>query len=448
MTQSLESLTAQVLDIAASAGATSAEALAIDGTSLSITVRDGDLEKADRSEGVDLGLRVFVGQKQACVSTSDTSPESLRAVAERAVAMAKVALDDPYIRQAEPGEFTTDTDVSVLDLYDPADEPEAAALKETAQAIESAALTQEGITQSGGATAAYGSRRIHLMTSAGFSGGYARSDNALSCTAIAGSGAQMERDTDGDYRVYRSDLRSPEDIGTTAATRALEAMGARKPPTGTYPVLYDERISSGLIGHILAAINGQSIARGSSWLRDKLGEQILPESLSIIEDPHRPRVQSSKLFDGEGLATSKRAIVENGVLQSWTMDLSTAAKLGLQSTASAARGTGAPPSPSVGNAALTQGDKTQAELLRNMGTGLLVTEMIGNSINPTTGDYSRGAAGFWVENGEIAYPVNECTLAGNLLDISRTMIAANDARTHLSRVVPSLLVEGLTIAGA
>jgi PmbA protein len=213
-------------------------------------------------------------------------------------------------------------------------------------------------------------------------------------------------------------------------------------------VIYHERISSGLIGHLLSATNGTAIARGASWARELMGERILPAGLTLAEQPHRARVSGSRPFDAEGLRTSDRVIVSDGVLTGWTLDLATARKLGLSSTASAARGTGGPPSPSVSNVALTQGSQSLEDMMRDMGRGLLVTSMIGSSINATTGDYSRGASGFWVENGEIAYPVNECTVAGNLREMLRTIRPANDARRHLSRVVPSLLVEGLTIAGA
>ena len=258
----------------------------------------------------------------------------------------------------------------------------------------------------------------------------------------------MERDYAGEGHIYRSDMPTPEEIGALAAERTLARAGALKPPTGAYPVLYDERISSGLVGHLLQAANGSSVARGSSWLRDRLGQQVLPRGLSITEDPHRARVSGSKPFDAEGLPTRVRKIVDDGTLTGWTLELATARKLGLESTGNAARGTSAPPSPGVTNIALTQGDQTRDDLLRDMGTGLLVTSLIGSSINPTTGDYSRGASGFWVENGQIAYPVNECTIAGNLHDMLASLCPANDARRHLSRVVPSLLVEGLTIAGA
>ena len=297
------------------------------------------------------------------------------------------------------------------------------------------------------AATSYTRNRIHLAASNGFSGGYERSSHALYCVAISGEGLGMERDHYGESRIYRADLPTPEHVGQEAAHRAVARSGARRPKTGAYPVLYDERIASSLIGHLLSAANGSAVARGSSWLRDRLGEPVLPEALSLLEDPHRARTAGSKPFDAEGLPTKARAIVENGVLQGWTLDLSTARQLGMDSTASAARGTQSPPSPSITNVALTQGTSSQADLLRDMGTGLLVTSMIGSTISATTGDYSRGASGFWVENGEIAYPVNECTIAGNLHDMLRSIVPANDARPHLSRVVPSLLVEGMTLAG-
>jgi PmbA protein len=258
----------------------------------------------------------------------------------------------------------------------------------------------------------------------------------------------MERDWAAEGRIYAADLPSAEEIGALAAARALDRVGARKPKTGSYPVLYDERISSGIIGHFLGAINGATIARGSGWLRDALGTRILPRGLSVIEDPHRRRIAGSRAFDGEGLPTARRAIVEDGVLMGWVLDLATGRKLEMPSTANAARGTSSPPSPGTSNIDLTQGVKTRAELLADMGTGLLVTSLIGSSINPTTGDYSRGASGFWVENGQITYAVNECTIAGNLRDMLLAMTPANDARMHMSTRVPSLLVEGLTLAGA
>ena len=444
----LETVTEALLAAATKAGADAADAMSIRGQSISIDVRGGGLEQSERSEGTDIGLRVLVSGRQACVSASDTSLQTITALAERAVAMAREAPVDPYAGLAEPDQLITAWDVAALELADPSTEPAPDALKQDAIAAEAAALAVQGVSQVQSATAGYGQTEVHLAATNGFSGGYTRTSRGLSCVAIAGIGSGMERDYDGDSRVFQSDLRSAEDIGQRAGTQAVERLEATKPPTGTYPVLFDERISSSLIGHVLAAANGAAVARGVSWLRDSLGEQILPAGLSIIEDPMRPRIGASRPFDAEGLPVQKRSIVDQGVLTGWTLDLASARQLGMQSTGNAARGTSAPPSPSNWNISLTQGDKSRAELLADMGTGLLVTSMIGSTINPNTGDYSRGASGFWVEGGEIRYPVNECTIAGNLHGMLKTMIPANDARSYLSRVVPSLLIEGLTLAGA
>ncbi len=447
MTQSLSDLTQQLLDVARRAGADAADAIAVDGTSVSINVRAGALEQADRSEGIEIGLRVLVGQRQACVSSSDTKPDTLAQMAERAVAMAKEAPEDPYAGLADPAQLAAQTDSATLEMYDPSEEPDPTTMQQDALRAEAAALANAGVSQVQSASAGYSRRRIHLAATNGFSAGYARSERGLSCVAISGTGTGMERDYDYDSRIFQADLRDADDIGRTAAARAVERVGARKPATGAFPVLFDERVANALIGSLLQATNGTTIARGSGWLRDKLGEQVLPKGLSLVEDPHRKRTSGSRLFDAEGLPTARRAIVDDGVLTGWTMDLSTSRQLDMASTANAARGTSAPPSPSVTNVALTQGDQSRDDLIRQMGTGLLVTSMIGSTINPNTGDYSRGASGFWVESGEITYPVNECTVAGNLRDMLMTIIPANDARTYLSRVVSSLLVEGLTLAG-
>ncbi|WP_321367173.1 TldD/PmbA family protein [uncultured Celeribacter sp.] len=447
MTRNLKDLTEALLEAAMSAGAEAADAMAIDGTSLSINVRQGALEQAERSEGVDIGLRVLIGKRQACVSASDTRPETLATMAERAVTMARLAPEDPTAGLAVPTQITAKTDASSLELFDPSEEPSPEHLKDDALRAEAAAASYKGVSQVDSAAAAYGRRQIYLSATNGFSGGYARSDRMISTVAIAGEGTGMERDYCGESRIFGADLPSPEEIGLLAAERTVARLGARKPKTGAYPMLFDERISSSLIGHLLSAINGSAIARGASWLRDAMGEDVLPSGLSVIEDPHRPRTSASRLFDAEGLATQKRALVENGRLTSWVLDLATARKLELESTANASRGVSGPPSPTSGNVTLTQGNQTREELMREMGTGLLITSMIGSSINPTTGDYSRGASGFWIENGEISYPVNECTIAGNLRDMLKTLVPANDARVHLSRVVPSLLVEGMTLAG-
>ncbi len=448
MSQPLDTLTASLLQAAVKAGADAADAKAVQATSISVDVRGSALEQAERAEGVDIGLRVFVGQRVATVSASDTSERTIQEMAERAVAMAREAPEDPFAGLAEPDQLARDWDIAALELSDPTPEPSPDALREDAAAAEAAALAVKGVSQVQSASAGYGAQSVHIAMTNGFEGGYARTDRGLSCVAIAGTGTGMERDYDGDGRIFQSDMRKPADIGRSAGERALARLDARKPPTGSYPVLFDERIAASVIGHLLGAMNGSAISRGASFLRDAMGEPVLPDHLSLTEDPHRPRTSGSRPFDAEGLPTRQRMLVENGVLQGWTLDLANARKLGLDPTGNAARSTSSAPSPSNWNIALTQGDQTRDDLIRDMGTGLLVTSMIGSTINPNTGDYSRGASGLWVENGEVTHAINECTIAGNLRDMLRHMVPANDARTHLSRVVPSLLVPGMTLAGA
>ncbi|MDD7970002.1 TldD/PmbA family protein [Roseinatronobacter sp. HJB301] len=447
MTKTLSPVTEALLAAARAAGAESADAIAVEARSVSIDVRKGGLEQAERAEGLDIGLRVFVGQRQACISSSDTRPETLQAMASRAVAMAREAPVDPYAGLAGADQLATMRAADRLELFDPSPEPDPAALQEDARRAEAAALAVEGVTQVQSASAAYGQQAIWLAASNGFAGGYARSSRHISCVAISGEGTGMERDWCGEGRIFQADLPSPEYVGNLAAERTIARSGARRPKTGTYPVLYDERIASSLIGHLLGAINGSAISRGSSWLRDAMGTAVLPDGMSLVEDPLRTRRSGSRPFDAEGLASRVKNLVQDGVLQSWVLDLASARKLGLESTGNAVRGTSAPPSPSTSNVILTQGSNTREDLMRDMGTGLLVTSLIGSTINPNTGDYSRGASGFWVENGEIAYAVNECTIAGNLRDMLRRIIPANDAQDHLSSVVPSLLVEGMMLAG-
>ncbi len=448
MTQSLADLTHRLIEAAKAAGADAADSVAIAGTSVSIDVRNSVLEEAQRSEGTDIGLRVFVGNRSANVSASDTSDRTIEEMAVRAVAMAGVAPEDPHAGLADPSQLATQLDPTRLDLVDNTPEPDPAWMEEQARVSEAAALAVNGVAQAQSATAAYGRRQVHLSATNGFSGGYESTGHTLSTVAIAGTGTEMERDYDFDSRIHLSDRRDAAEIGRIAGERAVARHGAQKPQTGTYPVLFDERVASSLIGHLLSASNGAAIARGSSWLMGKVGERVLPAGIDLIETPHRARVSGSRLFDGEGLPTQDRKIIDDGVLTGWTLDLATARKLGLTSTASASRGTSGPPSPSNTHMTLTQGNQTRDDLIREMGTGLLITSMIGSTINPNTGDYSRGASGFWIENGEIAYPVNECTVAGNLHDMLARIIPANDAKPHLSRVIPSLMIDKMTLAGA
>ncbi|WP_121061442.1 TldD/PmbA family protein [Chachezhania antarctica] len=446
----LETITAALLDAARKAGADTADTVVLRGSSISIEVRGQALEMAERSDSTDLGLRVFVGQRQAVVSASGegaTAPDRVAQLAESAVAMARAAPEDKYAGIADPAQLSDIRDGKGLDLDDGGDMPAPDDLRDAAFAAEAAAMAVPGVTQSDSAHAGAGRYEMALAATNGFSGTFQRTSHSLYCTAIAGTGTGMERDGDGDARAHRGDLRGPADIGRIAGERAVALQGARRPKTGTYPVLFDERISSSLIGHLLSAANGAAVARGASWLKNNLGEQVLPAHLSVIEDPHRARIGGSRPFDSEGLPTARRAIVEDGVLTGWTLDLASARKLGMQSTGNAARAISGTPGPTNWNIALTQGDQSRADLIAQMGTGLLVTSMIGSTINPNTGDYSRGASGFWVENGEIVYPVNECTLAGNLREMLMRIVPANDARTYLSNVVPSLLIDGMTIAG-
>ncbi len=448
MTAKLQDLTAALLDAALKAGASAADAIAVDGRSVSIDVRGGVLEQAERSEGVEVGLRVLIGGRQACVSASDISARTLSEMAERAIAMAREAPEDPWAGLADPGQLADLRNMATLELDDPSPEPTAAALQEDALRAEAAALAVPGVSTAEQASASYGRRRVHLAASNGFSAGYSRSSRAVSAVAITGEGLTMERDWAAESRIWQADLPSPEAVGRLAGERTAARSGARKPKTGAYPVLFDERISSALISHLLAAVNGSAIARGASWLRGAMGEAVLPAGLTLHENPHRPRIAGSRLFDAEGLATAPRDIVRDGVLQGWVLDLATGRKLGLPSSANAVSGPGGPPSPSVSNVVLTPGRLSRDGLLAEMGTGLLVTGFLGASINPNTGDYSRGTSGFWVEAGVITYPVNECTIAGNLRDMLMRLTPGNDARAHLSHQVPSLLVEGLTLAGA
>ncbi|ARO15745.1 PmbA protein [Ketogulonicigenium robustum] len=443
----LARITAALLDAARKAGATDADALAVAGTSVAIDVRAGKLEQAERSEGVDIGLRVMVGQRQAAVAASDVRDITITRMAERAVAMAREAPEDRFLGLAHPDQLATDTDMTALELYDPSNEPDPAQLEHDAREAEAAALAVAGVTQVQSASGAYSHHRIHMAATNGFDAGYARTGRNISCIAISGTGTNMQRDWDADGRVFQADLRGAADIGRIAGERAIALQGARRIRSGSYPILFDERISSSLIANLMNALNGLSIARGSSFLRDAMGTQVLPTGLSLTEEPHRKRIGGSRLFDAEGLQTRTRAIIEDGVLQSWTLDLASARQLGLQSTANASRGTSGPPSPSAGNLRLTAGTASRADLIAQMGTGLLVTSFIGATINPNTGDYSRGASGFWVENGVVTHPVHEVTVAGNLRDMLLHLTPANDGREDLSRVIPSLLVEGMTIAG-
>jgi len=427
------------------AGADAADAVLFEGVSLSHARRLGKTEKLERSESRDLGLRVLIGKQQAMVSSSDRSPKMLAELVERTVAMARAVPEDPFVGLAEPDEIAREW--PALDMLDP-DEPSAETLIERARAAEEAALAVPGVTNSEGAEAGWGRSRIALVASNGFAGGYAGSHHGVSVSVIGGSGMQMERDYDFANSVYAADLRDPAEIGRNAGERTVKRLGARKMPTCRCPVVFDPRVARSFISHLLGAISGPSIARGTSFLKDKLGQRILPEAITITEDPHRQRGHRSKPFDAEGLPNRRRALIDQGVLTTWLLDLRSARQLGMKSTGHAARGTASPPSPAATNIWLEPGAATPTELMADIKTGFYVTELMGMGVNGLTGDYSRGAAGFWIENGQIAFPVSEITVAGNLNDMFARLVAANDLEFRVGADSPTLRIDDLTVAGA
>lgn len=439
-------LAEQLLDAARRAGAEQADALVVTSRDVGVSVRDGALEEAESAESTDYGLRVLIGQRQASVSASDPAPEVLDELARRAVAMAKVAPEDPYCGLADRDRLADMSSLPDLQMADPSDPLSPVQLREMAEAAEAAARDVKGVSQVESAGAGWNSGHMAFAATNGFAGDYARTGVSVSASAVAGEGLKMETDYDFASRIWIEDLPDPAEIGTSAGQRATERLNPRKAKTGSYPVLFDKRVAGSLIGHVMGAINGGAVARGSSWLSDSMGNQVLPEGFSLTDDPHRVRAAASRPFDGEGMSISARALIEDGVLQDWLMDTATARQLGLRAPGGARRGVGSPPSPGASNLTLTEGTASREDLIRDMGEGLVVTSLIGTSISATTGSYSRGASGFWVENGEIAYPVNELTIAGSLPDFMLRLTAANDADHAKSMIVPSLMVEGLTVA--
>ena len=425
-------------------GADAADAVLIDGKSLSLSQRLGKPENLERAEGQDLGLRVFIGKKQAIVSSSDFNEDSLHQLAQRCVDMARNVPEDPYCGLAEREQLATDfPDVEGYDPY----EPDEATLISWAKEAEESARSVEGITNSEGSEAGWGRNDVAIASSNGLAHAYSSSGCSISVSVLAGHGTEMERDYEYTSAVFAQDLKSPREIGIMAGEKAVRRLNPRKVATQQVPVIYSTRVSHGLLGHFSGAINGNSVARGTSFLKDKMGQAVFAPHITIVDDPHRKRGLRSKPMDAEGLANKKREIVKNGELQSWILDLRSARQLGLESTAHASRGTGSSPSPSTTNFYMEAGSVSLKELIGDIKSGLYVTELIGMGVNGVTGDYSRGAAGFWIENGEIAYPVSELTLAGNLKDMFMHMTPADDLEFKYGTNAPSLRIEGLTVAG-
>ncbi|MFQ5534052.1 MAG: TldD/PmbA family protein [Sphingomonadales bacterium] len=439
-------LLANVLEKACAAGADAADAVMFDNASLSVSYRMGRLEDVERSESKDLGLRAFFGKQQAVVSTTDVSAEALDALIERAVAMARAAPEDPNCGLA-PEELLITGDAPELDMFD-GGEPDTETLTERAKAAEDAARAVKGVTNSQGAGASWSRHGVALAATNGLARGYSTSSHSVGVQVIAGDGAGMEADHDHCAARHAEDLDDPAAIGRSAGERAVKRLNPRKVATCQAPVVFDPRVSNGLLGHFSGAINGRAIARGTSFLKDAMGDPVFAPGVTVTDDPLRVRGVRSKPFDAEGLATRRSNLIEDGRLTSWVLDSATARQLGLTSTGHASRGISAPPSPSATNLFLAPGPVTPHELIEDIDRGFYVTGLIGMGVNPVTGDYSRGANGFWIENGEIAFPVSELTIAGNLRDMFRHLIPASDLEFRYGVNCPTVRIEGMTVAGS
>jgi PmbA protein len=435
-----------LMDAAAKQGAEAADAVLFESTSVEASCRLGKPEDLQRSESRDIGLRVLIGKKQSFVSTGDTTPAALAELVERAVAMAKVAPEDPYCGLADVDRLAGD--IPELDLAEQSEEPEAEMLIERALAAEAAATGVPGVTNSEGAEAGWGSGVIALRTSTGFRNAYSSTNVGLGVSVVAGEGTAMERDYEFTSARHDEDLDDPATVGRAAGERAVKRLNPRKVPSGPVPVVFDPRVANSLLGHFAGAINGAAVARGTSFLKDRMGETVFAERIMIVDDPHRIRGQRSKPFDGEGVANGRCELVSNGTLNQWLLDSASARQLGLQTTGHAARGTASPPSPATTNLYMAAGAVSRDDLIGAIDKGFYVTELIGFGVNGVTGDYSRGAAGFWIENGEIAFPVSELTIAGNLKDMFKAITAAADLVFKYGTNAPTLRVDGMTVAGA
>jgi PmbA protein len=433
---------AALVEAARKAGADAADAVAVRGRSTSVSVRLGKVESTEASEGDDVSLRVFVGRRVASVSATASSDPA--ALAERAVAMAKVSPEDPFQALADAALLAGD--VRDLDLFDPT-EVTADQLRETALAAEEAALAVEGVSNSSGSGASAGMGGMVLATSNGFLGHYFGTRFGRSASVIAGEGTAMERDYDYSSRLHFADLEAPETIGRKAGERAVRRLNARKARTGPVDVVFDPRVARGIAGHLSGAINGASVARKTSFLRDKMGKQIASAGITVTDEPMRMRGQASRPFDGEGVPGGKLLMVDKGVLNHWLLSTSVARELGLQTNGRGARA-GTSVSPTSTNFAIEAGERDPEDLIASLKSGFYVTEVFGQGVDMVTGEYSRGASGFWIENGEIAYPVSEVTIASNLKDMFLRMVPANDLDRNFGTASPTLLIEGMTLAGS
>ena len=442
---SSQGLLAELIAAARAAGADAADAILVSGTSLQVQVRLGKTEQVEQSEARDLGLRVFLGKRSAVVSSTLVDPAGFGPLAERAMDMARVVPEDPF---GGLGEHDAPAgDVEALDLADAA-APDARALIARANVAEQAALAVRGVTNSEGAEAGYGRTLVELATSAGFSGRYERTRHSVSVSALAGTGTGMQRDYDHASAVHLSDLADAGAIGHTAGEKAVTRLDPTRPRTALMPVVYDPRVASSLLSHLVGAANGASVARGTTFLKDRLHQRVLPAGITVIDDPRRRRGLRSRPFDGEGTPTRALAIVEDGVLATWLLDARSARQLGLATTGHAGRSPAGTPSPAPTNLYLSPGSVSAAALMADIREGLYVTELLGMGINGLTGDYSRGAAGFMIRDGAIAEPVAEITVAGNLLEMFAHLSAADDLDFRYGTDAPTVRIEPMTVAGA
>jgi PmbA protein len=440
-----ENLLHDVVAAARKAGADAAEAVFAERQSLSVGVRLGELEEVEREEAKDLGLRVFVGRRSATVSGSDVSPEARAKLVERAVAMARLAPEDPYAGFAPKDRLAKGPfpDLDLVDTY----EPSAETLEDQARAAEAGARAIEGVTNSDGGSSSWSSTVWRLVTSDGFSGQHAATGFGISASAIAGEGAGMERGGEGRSVRHAEDLPSPEAIGAKAGQQAVSRLGARKIGSTTAPVIFENRLAMSLISPLIGAISGPAIARGTSFLKDKLNQRIFAAGVQLTDDPYRVRGLGSAPFDDEGVTTVRRALIDDGVLTTWLLNSASARQLNLETTGHASRGSAGAPGVSTHNLTLEPGELDLAGLMGQAKDGLLITSMFGPSLNGNTGDWSVGCSGFWFENGQVAYPVTEITVAGNLIDIYSRLIPGADLELRGASNSPSLLVDALAIAG-
>ncbi len=446
MPDTTSTLLQDLISAAMKAGADAADAVAVDAKSKSISWREGKLEDVDGSEGEDIGLRVFIGKRQAMVSTSDRRPANLRTVVEKTIAMAKAVPEDDYCGMA-PEERLHKGPLAALDLYDDTD-VSADKLREMAAEAEDAARAVEGVTNSDGAGASASSWAITLATSHGFSGHYKGSSFSLSVSAVAGTGTGMERDYDFTAARHFSDIDSAATVGKKAGELAVGRLNPGRVPSGKLPLVFDPRVSKTMLGHFAGAINGSAVARGTSFLQDKLHKPVFAPGVHVFDDPLMVRGLSSKPFDGEGVAVANTTLIKDGTLTGWMLNSATARQLGMEVTGHASRGTCSPPGISTSNLYMGAGEASPAELIADIKDGLYVTELIGMGVNGVTGDYSRGAAGFRIENGVITTPVSEITIAGNLKDMFMNLVPASDLEFHYGTNAPTVRIDGMMVAGA